>query len=324
MVGSCRLCGKEAELQFGHIFPRFAVNWLKKTSATGFLRNSLTAQRQQDSERAYLMCRDCEQILSKDEKTFAEKIFIPYHEKNVTEFEYGTWLTRFLAGLHWKTLLCRTSDSSPVTAKDTFDAVESELRLFLVGKAKTVGRAEFHIFLGDVIRDANFKIAPKLNWYINRTLDADRISNKLGTLGIYAKFLKVMTFAFLTARDPVSESWQGTQVAENGILRTPQNIESKGLGPFLTDRATAVAKAVSELPSREKERIERAARANPERVRRSEGLQVYLADRKLAERIETREAVNRATYPLHRVKGRDRNQPCPCGSGEKAKKCHGR
>jgi uncharacterized protein YchJ len=25
-----------------------------------------------------------------------------------------------------------------------------------------------------------------------------------------------------------------------------------------------------------------------------------------------------------RLKGRDRNQPCPCGSGEKAKKCHGR
>lgn len=25
-----------------------------------------------------------------------------------------------------------------------------------------------------------------------------------------------------------------------------------------------------------------------------------------------------------RVKGRDRNRPCPCGSGRKLKRCHGR
>lgn len=323
MLGLCRLCQKQAELQLGHIFPRFAVKWLKQTSATGFLRNTGSFERKQDSERQYLMCADCEQILSKDEKSFCERIFIPYQQRKETAFEYGPWLGRFLAGLHWKVILSRSSDSGPRNATEVFKVAENEMRSYLLGQSKTSGRAEFHLFFGDEVQGANYNVPPKINWYMSRSLDADLVSNHSGTVGVYAKFLKMMTFSFLTPRNTTSERWKGTQVFETGILRTPQSIESKGLGPFLTDRANAVARSISELPHREKERIARTVRANPKRALASESYPTYLADKALRHRIHGLAAPTGFAPSRRKMKGRDRNSPCECGSGKKFKKCHG-
>jgi len=323
MVGLCRLCQKEADLQFGHIFPRFAVKWLKKTSATGFLRTTGSSEREQDSEREYLMCAACEQILSKDEKVFSEQIFIPYHERGETVFEYGPWLGRFLAGLHFKVINCRSLDSGPKNVTEIIDATKMELRNFLLGQSDKSGRAEFHLFFGDVVQDANYEVPSKFNWYMSRSLDASLVSNLSGTVGVYAKFLKIMTFSFLTPRNTVSERWEGTQIFEKGTLKTPQEIESKGLGSFITDRVKAVARAIAELPPKENERIAKSAIGNPERALASESYRTYLADKALRQRLEERAAQARLASPAGRMKGRDRNSPCRCGSGKKFKKCHG-
>jgi hypothetical protein len=322
MVGLCQLCQKEADLQYGHTFPRFTVKWLKKTSATGFLRTTVSSEREQDSEREYMMCAACEQILSKDEKLFAEQIFIPYHERGEKVFEYGPWLRRFLAGLHFKVINCRSLDSGK-NVSEIIEATKIELRDFLLGQTDTPGRAEFHLFFGDVVQDANYEVPPKMNWYMSRSLDASLVSNLSGTVGVYAKLLKILTFSFLTPRNAVSERWEGTQIFEKGTLKTPQEIESKGLGPFLTERIKAVAKAIAELPPAENERIAKSAIANPKRALASESYQTYLADKALQQRLEERAVEARIAFPAGKMKGRDRNLPCGCGSGKKFKKCHG-
>lgn len=317
--GRCGLCLKESDLQFGHIYPRFAVKWMKETSATGYLRNTVSQFRMQDAERQYLMCRDCEQILSRDEKTFAEQIFLPYHERTQTSFEYGPWLARFLAGLHWKVIHARSPYEGPEQPKKIIWDAEFELRSFLLGQNSTAGRAEFHLILGSEIKDANYLASPKLNAYVSRTLDGDCVATESGTVGIYAKILKIMTLGFLTPPDPTKERWEGTRVFEQGTLKTPQYVESSSLIPFIKQRTAAIEEAIAGLPAREQERISKAVLANPKRAISSESYRSHVADRELQRKIKSQPVA-----ASRKLKGRDRNAPCPCGSGEKLKKCHGR
>lgn len=37
-TGICALCGKNAELRESHLIPKFVGEWIKRTSATGYLR----------------------------------------------------------------------------------------------------------------------------------------------------------------------------------------------------------------------------------------------------------------------------------------------
>jgi hypothetical protein len=52
----------------------------------------------------------------------------------------------------------------------------------------------------------------------------------------------------------------------------------------------------------------------------SEGFRAFEADRSLKEKMRQRQFKKEI---MKRMKGRDRNSPCPCGSGKKYKKCHG-
>jgi hypothetical protein len=148
------------------------------------------------------------------------------------------------------------------TKKIIWDA-ESELWLFLLGHRETPGRAEFHVVLTDEIREANYLASPRLNAYMSRTLDGDCLANETGTVGVYAKILKVVSLVFLTAPDPAKERWEGTRVFEQGTLRTPQHVESESLIPFIKQRTAVIEKAIAALPAREQERGPRLFRPTP-------------------------------------------------------------
>ena len=69
----CALCLQERQLRDSHIIPKFVFDYLKRTSATGFLRFSDRPNRRaQDGMTAALLCDECEQRLSVFEKYFAE------------------------------------------------------------------------------------------------------------------------------------------------------------------------------------------------------------------------------------------------------------
>jgi hypothetical protein len=106
--GVCALCRAEARLCKSHMVPKFAVRWLKKTSATGFLRKPLDPNlRRQDADKTRLFCQRCEWLLSLDEKRFRGVIFGPLHQRTADRFDYGPWLLRFAVsmalGLCWGT-----------------------------------------------------------------------------------------------------------------------------------------------------------------------------------------------------------------------------
>jgi hypothetical protein len=316
-IGVCRLCSASAELQYSHVFPRFAVKYLKDSSATPFLRNVVSGKRMQEAQRFHLLCESCEQLLGKDEKAFCEKFFRPLHKHNEGSFQYDKWLLRFLVGLHWKILVTKR-DIYPDYAEAAYTAVEPEWKAFLLGQRLEPGSTEFHLFIGDVIQDATHQVSPKLNSYLARALDATPTFSKSGQVGCYVKVLRVMSYAFITPREPEDENWIGTQVFEQGTLSGPQTIDSRGFGPLIEDRVKVLEVASSKMTADQLERFKENAMRNPERFLNSETTRVALANRELQARMAVRLRARGSV-----AKGRDRNKPCGCGSGLKVKKCCG-
>ena len=317
MNGICRLCGNNGLLLYSHLIPRFAVKWLKKTSATGYLRSLLSGKRQQETRREYLLCPNCERLLGRDEKRFSERIFIPYQQKPhlPTSFTYEEWFLRFLVGLHWRALV--TSDPVPENLRTIFDAAGERWRQYLLGQAPDPGATEFHAQFCDVIDHSTFNLPKKINWYLARAFDASPIHTPSGNDALfYVKLPRLILLAFITPRNAKDEDWNGTRVSAQGVIHTKQDVSTTRFGEFLLGRAKAIDDAPPTLTARQKRKILEQARANPRTLLDSDSFQVHLADRRMR-------AIEEARAMRIEVKGRDRNKPCPCGSGKKAKKCHG-
>jgi hypothetical protein len=294
------------------------VKYLRESSSTGYLRELASGKRVQETRRFNLLCESCERLLSNDERVFCEQIFIPVHKQNKGSFDYDKWLIRFLVGLHWKVLVTKdTNDKYPDQAEAAYAKVEPDWRAFLLDQRPDHGSSEFHLFFADVVDDASSAVSPKLNWYMARAVDGTPTFSKAGQFGSYVKLLRVMSYAFITPRDPEKEKWDGTQVGEQGTIKTPQNIRTQSFWPLVESRVQALESAPSTMTERQLKKFEEAAKRDPEKFLNSESTRVVLANRKLEQRMA-------AKYegPVA-VKGRDRNQPCPCGSGKKQKKCCG-
>jgi hypothetical protein len=315
--GKCRLCGNDGILLYSHLIPRFAVKWLKKTSATGYLRSLLSGKRHQETRREYLLCPSCERLLGRDEKRFSERIFVPYQQKPhlQTSFVYEEWFLRFLVGLHWRALV--TMDAVPENVSAVFDAAEERWRKYLLGQAPDPGTTEFHVQFADVIDHSTFDLPKKINWYLARSFDASPMHTPSGEALTYVKLPRFIFLAFITPRDPKDEDWNGTQVSAQGVIHTKQNISTTRVGEFLLGRARAIDDAPPSLTARQKRKMLEQAQVDPRPFLESDSFQVHLADRRMR-------AIEEARAVRIEVKGRDRNKPCPCGSGRKAKKCHAR
>jgi hypothetical protein len=158
--------------------------------------------------------------------------------------------------------------------------------------------------------------------YLARSIHGEPICTKSGVLAIHAKLARVMSVAFVTPRDRIKEEWIGTQVGDEGILTVPQEIRSTGLGPYLNERALEMEEASKRMPEREKNRISNAMLANPRRALASDTYRTHVRETEFNERLAEMFARDNADV-LSQMKGRDRNQLCPCKSGQKYKKCHG-
>jgi len=206
----------------------------------------------------------------------------------------------------------------PADIEAIYDTTETEWRQFLLGQIASPGNAEFHLFLSNAAVDSTGQLPEKMNWYLARGFDLTPFHSELGVAGVYAMLAKTLTFSYLTP--PADEEKMiGTQIGEQGVLQTPQTIH-KRMGSFIVDRAKLIEQMPKTLTERQKAKVFERARNEPEKFLQSESFRAYEADRNLKEKIHQRLAGREAKQ---RMKGRDRNSPCPCGSGLKYKKCHG-
>jgi hypothetical protein len=103
--GECALCERTAPLQQSNIIPAFVFRWLKSSGPSGYIRNTLEPnKRVQDGVKRLLLCADCEERLSRDEKLFADKLFGPWLA-GYLPITYSEWLLRFCVSVSWRVLL---------------------------------------------------------------------------------------------------------------------------------------------------------------------------------------------------------------------------
>jgi len=281
MIGQCALCQKTKELKESHVIPRFIGKWLKDTSATGYMRQALNPNlRAQDFPKSYFLCGDCEQIFGKEEKTFAEKIFIPFQEGKKL-FAYDKWLIRFIISLNWRLATKELDEPSKCKLSDS---LKSELqkaleiwRGFLHEDKSDYGSYKHHIFFFDTIKSASERIdvPEKPNWYLLRSVDATIVRNSKSVF-VYSKLPGIMIVSHVYPTNMIG--WRSTRVFKRGTIKIPQACEVPGIGDFLFSRMSMMNQLSSQITEVQQQKIGETLKKNPERMEQSKSIEVFKAD----------------------------------------------
>lgn len=279
-VKKCALCGRHARLFKSHVIPKFVVDWLKRTSTTGYIRQVIKPNlRKQDIDKLKLLCADCESRFSKWEKRFAEDIFIPFQEKYQQSFEYEEWLLLFVVSLAWRTVVKEIEtfrEHNPKLAPFMDNALNC-WRKFLLNEDADPGPYDHHIFFLDFIANAyDIELPDKIHWYLLRGIDSTIVFSSKDVFA-YTKLPGVIFWSGIQPSKP--EGWEKTLISRSGIIETPQGVAQPGFGDFLLDRAKITLRLMSNMSERQRERIGWSALKDPERAIASRSFEVYLAEK---------------------------------------------
>lgn len=216
----CALCHENAELRESHILPAFVFRWLRERSATGHIRSTENVNRRiQDGTKKSWLCNKCELLLSRDERSFASKLFYPW-QKGTTRVEYHEWLLRFCTSISWRVLKhCKglNPDHQYTKEEDRVAAdAESVWRNFLQGRRSSIGKFEQHLLPMDIIETTTIDDLPdNINRYLTGYIDMDIVGTSR-TMMTYAKLGRFIIFGMIRkGREP----WEGSRVfAQHGYI----------------------------------------------------------------------------------------------------------
>jgi hypothetical protein len=310
--GICRLCQQSGELQESHMIPKFVIDWMRETGSAYFRRATTPNLRMQDGPKEKLLCADCEGRSSKDEALFAERVFRPYITEPRRPIPYEAFLIRFLVSICWRVVVSATLARSRTNRdfEEQLSEAEEEWRRFLLGKGELKKYDRVHLFLTDV---TEMPVLPVhgLNQYLARALDSC-IPKSKNDCAIYAKFTRFIVWAEITQFDP--KNWENTRIASGrGILTGPQRIHDGDFGDFLVDRARqGLERLRTDMSERQRTIIRDRFLKDGEKLMGTDFGRAFEADME-------------AHVDPHTWIGRKigRNEMCPCGSGNKYKRCHG-
>ena len=234
----CALCLQQKSLKTSHIFPRFVGKWLKD-NGTGFLAAAQEpSKRVQDLLKIKLLCDDCEQKFSKFENYFASRIFYPYVDAKIPEFDYDENLKSFIISMAWRCLRIVKEDyvkENPASHLNSFvDKADKDWREFLNGDGTSIDSYETHLlFLDYPQSDATTDVDPKFHWYLLHGTDSTVCSNDKRVFF----YVKLPWIAFVISIEPQKmDGWHGTIVNKNGHISIEQNVGDGAFGAFLQDR----------------------------------------------------------------------------------------
>ena len=283
-----------------------------QASGSRFFRSTQNPNiRSQDGPRERILCDACEARLSVGEKYFSENIFNPYLKSGKSDFTYDSTLFYFLLSVAWRTLwqdfdICK-KDKDPFL--ELITKAEEEWRFFLLNGREPEHFNEVHLFFTDLATNKH-QPATKLNVYLTRAVDGTIASND-SMCAVYSKFSKFIIFAAVTPFDP--SRWINTRVSmKGGTFRGPQELNDGVMGEFIIDRARMIGNSSRLLSDKQSRVIGREFMKNPAKNINSDYGKAMLADK-------TAKIDPFALWPDKP----GRNEPCPCGSGKKFKKCHG-
>lgn len=312
MFGKCALCGFERELRLSHLLPKFIFRWMRNTGG-GFLRQAVNPNvRRQDGPKEHMLCDECEQRFSPSEKYFSEEIFYPYLNERKMLFNYDERLIYFLISVLWRVMANRLSFYKKEMPKFSkmISTAEKEWRGFLLREQALSEYRDVHLFITDVAHPNGTQPVRRFNSYFARNIDATVAANDK-ECAVFAKFSRFFIFGLLTPYDETL--WVNTKIENgSGILTIPQELRNPDIGAFLVDRAKKSQELVTErISQKQRDAIGSHLIANADQVVGTDLWKVMEAD------------FSADVVPTMFRKKIGRNEPCPCDSGRKYKKCHG-
>jgi len=275
--GKCALCKKHSTLKKSHIVPKFVGKWLKKTSATGFLRGVKEPYvRMQDLPRLPLLCGNCEQLFSKLEHYFAAKVFHPILDDKKEEIQYDENLHRFIISLSWRTLVTAFSDQVKVHPwiEEHINKAEETWRRYLLNESKDIGETENHLFyLGFIENDVD--LPRRFQWYLFRAVDSTLASNEVDIVFSYTHFPH---FFFISTILPSTfPEWKYTKIENNGKFSIRSQINDDSIWDFLVSRGKFL---LTVLGSSADPSIIKAIEKDPEKFLKSDSFLVMKEESK--------------------------------------------
>jgi len=287
---ACLLCQSNDDLVQGHVMPSFVVDYIKETSVTGVFRfggnPNLTRQ---DYFKAYMFCKRCENIMSIEENYFKKNIYYPAAKNNRREFHYNHQLSRFCMIQSFRVLVFfdlaynELAKLKPSHHKTALKAIE-EFRELIFKGYKNKSEYSNHIFffdLADPYRSDIQELPKRVNHYFLRALDMG-IVRGTNQMYVYSKMGFIALFTLLVPR--MHRGMIGTRIyANNGKLKTPQQIRFPRLGQFLMSRA-GIGDDIDELMSdRQMAKMEERFRKNIDKMADSETARAVFADYNIAD-----------------------------------------
>lgn len=286
MNSQCRLCRRDTVLRESHIVPKFVWVWLKQTSVSGIRASANPNVRVQDGYKTHLLCHDCEQLLSRYEKPFAEQFFEPVHAGNSPSGQtYGGWALPFAVSVAWRVLVWDLEHPSAperfsLRQREAVIRAESRWREYLLGIVPHPAEFEQHVLIFDIIEGHTTNgISPFFNRYITRSAGMDVLASRK-TVMTFAKLGKILLFGHIDG--PTSE-WKGTKLHLRGgalqekFLRMPA-----GIFEYLNEKADATKAALDGLSPKQAEKAEEAVWKSPDRVAGSLAFEAMMRDVELS------------------------------------------
>ena len=301
----CLLCGTSAPLQASHIIPAFAYDWLKETSASPFLRSNhpnegfgLSPQRNhfnkrvQDGPTRTWFCDVCEDILGRDESTFAREFFYPFFQNPSGSFSYGRWMLRFCTSVSWR-VLKHYQEAGLLADWDTesielVTKAETNWRDFLLDKRDHIRPTRQHLFPVYGMIHSNPPMPANINSYIMRSItmdlveydDASQPNHRIYTLTKIGPF---MIGGFIREAQSPQHRWSGTFISAKSGRIEPRSIRLPGsFREYIVDKARSTSNAFDGISDTQKAKIEAAAISDPDRFFDSATYEAFVFDQILA------------------------------------------
>lgn len=277
---TCALCLEDKSVRQSHIIPKFFGDWIKRTSATGYLVSATRAsKRRQDIAKIPLLCDCCEERFSKYEGWFSRTIFKPFDKSQPftkpQSFEYDDNLALFVTSLSWRALKASYDEarSHRPDLVRLIDEAECRWREFLLGKKRT-NPYESHLLFVDYKEHDRSSLGGS-DWYRFRAVDATLCTSANGVFS-YAKIPHMLTVTAIYP--PKIEGWSGTLVKTSGKITTSQSIDDAVFKEFFANRAQQALTLSPQLSVEMSMKRMKKALEDPSRVLKSETNKIMRRD----------------------------------------------
>lgn len=284
----CALCQKNPQSEDSHIIPAFVFRWLKKTSATGFMRGSEDPNRRiQDGKKYPLLCEKCEDRLSVFEGTFSSEVFYPYTQTKQIGLPYGEVGLKFFVSLVWRALhhlwITDTDPTKPLQPElqGVLEKPYNVWREFLLDQRPHPGAFTVHVFPVDNVMSSTVPNTPsKTSQYYTGAIDMDLVCCD-SYAHVYVKIPYFIIFGTLFEKRSPKFS-KNTQIrVKKGTLGGRSMAMPKNIMEYVCSRSRLVEDLTKLLTDKQLEVMLKAAERNPERLKASRSIESAEFDAKL-------------------------------------------